>query len=110
MSESTEARFAEFEKLGQEWAEAKAQSGYMDEWKKIVLSREMKLAEKMGSTSAAAQERDARASQAYKDAVDAAHVADERALVLGMKIKAMEMKFEHWRSIQATRRAEIQLR
>jgi hypothetical protein len=110
LSESTEARFAEFEALGKEWAVAKAQHGALEEWKKIVLAREMKLAEARGATSAAAQERDARASNTYAEAVDAVHAADEKALALGMKIKSLEMRFEHWRTVQATRRAEIQLR
>jgi hypothetical protein len=107
MSESTEARFAEFEALGQQWAEAKAQYEYMDEFRKSKIAILMKSS---GESTAAAQEREALASKDYRDFLDGLRVANERMLGLQMKIKAIETRFEHWRTVQATRRAEMNLR
>ena len=107
MSESTEARFAEFEKLGQEWAEAKAQYEYMDEFRKAKIAILMKSS---GETTAAAQEREALASNEYHQFLKGLQAANERMLGLQMKIKAIETRFEHWRTVQATRRAEMSLR
>ena len=107
MSESTEARFAEFEKLGQEWAEAKAQYEYLDEFRKAKIALLMKSS---GETTAAAQEREALASNEYHQFLKGLQAANERMLGLQMKIKAIETRFEHWRTVQATRRAEMSLR
>lgn len=107
MSDTTEARFAEFEALGKEWAEAKAQYEYLDEFRKAKIAILMK---QSGENTAAAQEREALASRDFQEFLKGLQVANERMLALGMKIKALEMRFEHWRSIQATRRAEIQFR
>ena len=107
MSESTEARFAEFDKIAQEWAEAKAQYEYLEEFRKAKVAILMKSS---GENTAAAQEREALASKDYQEFLKGLQVANERMLALGMKIKAMEMRFEHWRTTQATRRAEMNLR
>ena len=53
------------------------------------------------------QERDAYAHHEYKELLKGLQVAVEREEVTKHKIDAINMKFESWRTKEATRRTEI---
>lgn len=102
--------FAEFERLSAEYATAQAQVDYLSEFRKSKKAQLMRAAEKRGVNSAAMQEREAYASDDYIQHLDAMHVANETALALKWKLEGMRIKFEYWRTRQATRRAEMTLK
>lgn len=95
-----------YRNLADRYAPARAKREYLDEYKKSLIALLMKDAERLGSTSAAAQERDARARQEYLDLLDQLKesVHDEEKLRYHMK--AVEIEIEIWRTQSANERFE----
>lgn len=91
-----------------EYAAAKANRVYLHEFRKSKKAILMSIAEKGGFKSAAAQEREAYASDEYLQLLDGLKVAVEQEEYLRYQIKAAELKIDVWRSKEATARAEKQ--
>ena len=110
MTDQTEQRFIEFEELSKNYASAQAEADYLDDYTKSKLAMLMKVAEAQGAVSAAIQEREARRDAEFITHLQGKRVAVERALALKWKLTIQQMRCEHWRTKQATRRAEMNLR
>lgn len=96
----------QYRDIAEQYAPARAKREYIEEYKKSLLSLLMKDAERHGATSAAAQERDARARGEYLELLDglqAAVLAEEK---LRYHMKATEIEIEVWRTQEASARAE----
>lgn len=104
--EAIERRLTELRETAKKYAEAFAQREYLDEFKKSKLAMLMKTAERNGFTTAAAQEREARAHADYLALLDGLKVATEAAEALRWELKIAEIGAEVWRTKQATARAE----
>ena len=89
-------------KLGPLYAEAKAQRIHIEESLRSIKAIEMSAS---GETTAAAQERVAYASEAYRTAVQGLRVAVEREETLRYKLKTAELAIDVWRSWNASNRA-----
>lgn len=88
------------------YAKARAERTYLEEWKKSCLALLMKKAAMNGATSAAAQERDALASDEYREILGGLKVAVEDEEKLRYHMKQIEMEVEIWRTKQANQRFE----
>jgi hypothetical protein len=110
MSDAYEQRFIELEELAQQYAEAHAQAEYLDDFTKSKLAMLMKAAEASGAKSAVIQEREARCDAEFLMHLQGKRAATERALALKWKLSIAQMRFEMWRTKQATKRAEMNLR
>lgn len=104
--EKIEARMAELRETAGKFAKAYAQAGYLDDYKKSKLAILMKKAERDGFTSAAAQEREARADGEFIELLDGIRVAVEESERLRWELKIAEIGAEVWRTKQANARAE----
>ena len=104
--EAIETRLNELREKAAEYATAYAEKEYLEEFKKTKLALLMKDAEKSGCTSAAAQEREARASKEYSDFLDGLKAATEKAERLRWQLRIAEIGADVWRSQEATKRAE----
>ena len=107
--EKIEARLTNLRRMGKDYSAAKAEVTYLEEFKKSKLAILMKLAESKGVTSAAGQERDARADGAYLEMLLGLRVAVEKAEALRWELTVAQMGAEVWRTNQATRRIEMQM-
>ena len=102
---------AQLEKVTQEFAEAEANRLYLMEFRKSKKAILMAEAERKDSSMPIAkQERYAYSHPEYLELLDGLKVAIERAVLLRHKIQVINMRFEQWRSKQATTRAEMQIR
>ncbi|MEW7987879.1 MAG: hypothetical protein AB2799_19000 [Candidatus Thiodiazotropha sp.] len=104
-----EQRFHELREQSKKCAEAKAQMDYLEEFKKSKLAILMKQYEPDYPT-AAAQEREARADKKYLELLEGLKAARAEYETERWSLKIAEMRFEAWRSKQATNRAEMQMR
>ena len=95
-----------YRQLADRYAPARANREYIDEYKKTMLSLLMKDAERNGVSSAAAQERDARANVQYADLLDGLKAAVLEEEKIRYHMKAVEWEIEIWRTKQANERAE----
>ena len=103
--------FLDLEKVAGEYAEAEAQRVYLTEFKRSKKAMLMQLFEMSDKKmSAAAQEREAYAHHEYVEVIEGLKVATEKALGLKFKMEVMRMRFETWRTKQATLRAEMNIR
>lgn len=107
---NVEARFAELETLAAAYAAAQAELDHLQEFRKSKKAILMKDAEMGGVTSAVMQERDAYRNVEYLDLLDGLQEATENALKLKWQLTIAQMKFEYWRTTQANKRAEMNLR
>lgn len=105
-----EKRFDELRKQASDCAEAKAQVDYLEEFKKSKLAILMKEYEQKGITTASGQEREARADKEYIELLEGLKAARIEYEKLRWELEITKMRFEAWRSKQATNRAEMQLR
>jgi hypothetical protein len=97
--------------LAHDYAEAEAKRVYLTEFRKSKKAILMKEAETANpGMSAAAQERDAYANQEYQDLLKGLEVATEVALRVKWELKVIETRFESWRTKNANKRAEMQMR
>lgn len=95
-----------YRQLAERYAPARANREYIDEYKKSLLALLMKDAERNGATSAAAQERDARARSEYLTQLEGLRAAVEAEEKIRYHLKAAELEIEIWRTKQANERAE----
>lgn len=95
-----------YRSLVEPYATARATRTYIEEYKKSLLALLMKKAAQTGHTSAAAQEREALASEQYMEQLVALQGAVEEEEKLRYHIKQTEMEIEVWRSLQANERFE----
>tara|TARA_R110002020_G_scaffold460638_1_gene679230 strand:- start:795 stop:1121 length:327 start_codon:yes stop_codon:yes gene_type:complete len=103
--------FKELEKTTLEFAQAESEKVYLMEYRKSLKAILMAKAEANNpSLAIAKQEREAYADPEYIEFLKGLKVAVEKSLSLRFKVKVIEMKFESWRSKQATSRAEMTLR
>jgi hypothetical protein len=108
MSEDAiERRMSELRDTAKAFAKAYAQKEYLEEFKRSKLAMLMKQAESKGHTTAAAQEREARASNDYLELLQGLRDATEQAESLRWQLKIAEIASEVWRTRQSTRRAEM---
>ena len=110
MSEAQEARFSELEALADAYATAQAMAEHLGEFRKSKKALLMKESEVNGTKTAAIQERDAYAHPDYIALLKGLQAATEKALLCKWRLEISKMKFEAWRTRNATRRAEMNLR
>lgn len=104
-----EAAIAKIEHLLESAADARAEAEAADERRKQTLSV-MVVHHKAQGCGVAEAEHQARASDAYKTASDAWIAANYAHRKADAKAEAARLRFESWRTKQATKRAEMQLR
>lgn len=90
-----------------EYAQAKANRIYCEEYRKSLKSLLMKEAMVEGHSAANAQEREAYASERYMDHLKALQAAVEAEEKLRWMLIAAEARIEVWRSQESSKRAEI---
>jgi len=105
--EKIRERLREIREYAEPYAAAKAEAGFLEDFKKSKLAILMKKYEAEGFVSAVAQEREARADPEYIEVLRGLQVAVERAETLRWKLLTAQMGAEVWRSLEASRRAEL---
>jgi hypothetical protein len=96
-----------FRLAAEEWAARDGEACRLEEMKKIIFSE---LVNQSEASSVAAREHEAYANTVYRSHIDAMVTARSAANVAKAKMQSMQMKFEMWRTKNATRRAEIGIR
>lgn len=89
-----------------DYAQAKAQRVYLENFRKSKKALLMRAAELKGHKTAAIQEREAYADPEYIEVLEALQAATAEEERLRWLITAAEAKIECWRTIEATKRAE----
>jgi hypothetical protein len=107
VSEAIERRMAELRQLADDYAKARANTVYLEEFRKSKLAILMKAAEAQGVKTSAAQERDALAHPDYVELLQALKAAVEVSERSRWLLKIAEMGAEIWRTQESTRRAEM---
>lgn len=103
--------FTEIEALGEKYAEAEANRIYLLEYRKSLKAILMTQAEADAPGMALQkQERFAYSNKEYLLLLDGIKAAVYKSAKLRHQIKVMDMRFETWRTKQATLRAEMNLR
>lgn len=95
-----------FRQLADRYGPARANREYLDEYKKSMLAMLMKDAERNGFNSGVAQEREARASEAYLKLLDDLKTAVMEEEKIRYHLKAVELEIEIYRTKSANERAE----
>jgi len=101
-----ENKIQEIRELIDNYAKAKAEHDYLDEFKKSQLSILMREYEALGVSAVNAQEREARADSRYIGTLEGLKQATEDMEKLRWQLKIKEMQFEVWREKQWNSRAE----
>lgn len=101
-----EARLGELRQMSGEFATAYAERTYLEEFRKSKLAMLMKEAELAGYSSAAAQEREARASKEYIDLLQGLKVATEESERLRWQLEVAKLGVAVWQTTQANERME----
>lgn len=101
-----ERKTKELRDLAAKYAKAEAERTYLEEFKKSKLSILMKTFEVNGITTAAAQEREARAHADYLALLQGLRDATEAAEKARWELKIAELGAELWRTREASMRAE----
>lgn len=101
-----EKRMQELRRLGADYAKAKAEVEYIDEFKKTKLALLMQEAEAQGHKTAVAQEREARTHREYMELLEGYKTAIETAERCRWELKVAELGVEVWRTQQANERNE----
>lgn len=104
--ETIERRMQELRTTADEFSKAHAQKEFLEEFKRSKLALLMKDAEVAGYTTAAAQEREARASNQYIELLEGLRTATELSESLRWKLKIAEIGAEVWRTQESSKRAE----
>ena len=104
-----EERMHELRTKARELAAASALRYQLDNSKKSTLALAMKTAEQNGFKTVAAQEREAYASIEYKTWLTGSVEAVRNHEQLRLEFELIKLRFEAWRTRQATKRAEMQL-
>jgi hypothetical protein len=95
-----------YRQLADRYAPARANREYIEEYKKTLLALLMKDAERTGVSSAAGQERDARAHPKYAELLDGLKEAVLQEEKIRYHLKAAELEIEIYRTKSANQRAE----
>lgn len=106
MSDKAEMRLAELRSMSEEFATAYADKAYLEEFRKSKLAMLMKDAEVAGFSSAAAQEREARASKEYVDLLENLRTATEKSERLRWHLEVAKLGVAVWQTTQANERVE----
>ena len=96
----------EYRGLIEPYSKAKANRTYLDEYRKSLMAIQMKVAEGNGFKTVSSQEREAYASQEYRDLLASILELTEEEESLRYRIRQLEMEVEVWRSRQANERQE----
>ena len=104
-----EGRMHELREKARELADAAALRHNLDHARKAVLATAMKDAERNGVTAVSGQERDALASAEYEKWLRGSTEAVRNHERLRLEFKVIELRFEAWRTLEATKRAEMRL-
>lgn len=104
--QAIERRMQELRDTAKKYAAAKADEVYLDEFKKSKLAILMKDAEAAGVSSCAAQEREARASDAYLELLLGLKKATEESERLYWELQIARTGAGLWQTQQANQRAE----
>ena len=106
MSDPIEKRLHELRETAGQYSKAYAEREYLDEFKKSKLAILMKQAEKEGFSTAAAQEREARAHPEYLQLIDGLRVATELSERLRWTLRIAEIGASLYQTRRADERAE----
>lgn len=106
MERNVEELLNDYREKASLYARAKAHRTYIEEFKKSKFAILMRQADKDGFKTAAAQEREAFASEDYRQLLDGLKAAVEEEERLRYDMKADEMQLEVWRTIRADERQE----
>lgn len=101
-----ERELEEYRELTNQYATAKANRTYIEEFKKSKIALLMKRAERENFKSAAAQEREALAAEEYQQLLKGLESAVEKEERLKYEIRKIEMSIEVWRTLRADERTE----
>jgi hypothetical protein len=110
-----EYKIAELLEVSKQYSEAEATRQYLMEFRKskkaiLMAQAEREAQQDRTAIPLAKQERYAYAHPEYIELLDGLKVAIERAVYLKHQILAINMRFEQWRSMKATQRAEMNYR
>ncbi len=97
----------DFEDLAVEWATKDGEARRLEKMEKILFSE---LVNQSNEKAVSKAEHWARDHERYRNHVAEMIAARTEANVTKAKLDAKEMRFEAWRTAQATRRAEMQIR
>lgn len=89
-----------------EYAQAKAERVYLEQFRKTCKALGMRDAELAGHKSAVVQEREAYAQPAYMQVLEGLKAAVENEERLRWRMVAAQAKIEVWRTLESTRRIE----
>lgn len=89
---------------GKQYAEAKAEVTYLEQFRKSKHAMLMKDAEVAGHKTSAAQEREAYADLGYIELLKGLRAATERAESLRWQLVAAQARIDCWRSMEASNR------
>ena len=106
MSDKAEARLQELRTMSEEFATAYAERNYLEEFKKSKLAILMKQMEGMGFTTAAAQEREARAHEEYLKLLEDLREATKESEKLRWHLEVAKLGVAVWQTQNANERAE----
>lgn len=96
----------QFRIISKRWVDADNAARLLEETKTATLSQMMI---GCGDVPAAHAERDVKGSQEWRDFIKQMVSARSEANRLKVQMKYIEMKFQEWNSMSATRRAEMKL-
>ena len=94
-------------KHGKEYAKAKAESTYLEEYRKSLKAILMQQAQVDGHQTAAAQEREAYADERYQDLLKGLKAAVEAEEEVRWGLVAAQARIDVWRSQESSKRQEI---
>lgn len=109
MSEKAEARLQELREMSEQFSKAYAERSYLEEFRKSKLAILMKQMEEKGYTTAAAQEREARAHEEYLDLLLELRTAVEQSEKLRWQLEVAKMGVALYQTHKATERMEMQV-
>jgi hypothetical protein len=101
-----EALIEDYRGMSDDFAKAKAQRVYLEEFKKSKLAILMKKSEVLGFKTAAAQEREALADPEYHELLLGLRSAIEAEERIRYDMRRIEMQIEVWRTLRADERME----
>ena len=107
MLDKIDEAVAEFETLAIQWATEDGEASKMEKMEKILFSE---LVNQSNETTVSKAEHWARNHRRYREHAMQMVVARTTANITKAKLNAKEMRFEAWRTAQATHRAEMNLR
>ena len=101
-----ETRLTELRNLAAEYGKWESKRVYLMEFRKSKKAILMRHAEMDGQKTAAAQERDAYASEEYVDLLKGLEVATEQAVKLKWELVIAQEGIRAWQTLEANKRAE----